>query len=262
MVKKEYCIKQLHNEALNCFVVYDKDLNMVARQNRNVTLKDAENALNEFFENAESGVYTVKLYAFKDQSKSGQPVLGKYLHCDIHHIPSLKEKEPLPPVPGYSGAGGLGAIHQETNGWIDRFLGGKDEITGLRLELEKDRIRNEYEARIREMEAEHNRKMDEKENRWEERIMGIAQTIAPDLLKGFGGGKPLAGFAETETETETENNTMTPQNDQQKKRIIDAVNKLMALDSNLAENLERLAKMAESNPQVYKQAVNILKTMS
>jgi hypothetical protein len=260
MVKKEYCIKQLHNEALNCFVIYDKDMNMVARQNRNVTLKDAEEALNEFFENADSGVYTVKLYAFKDQSKNGQPVLGKYLHCDIHHIPSLKEKDPLPPVPGYSGAGGLGALEQ-TNGWIDRFLGGKDEITGLRLELEKDRIRNEYEARIREMEAEHNRKMAEKENRWEERIMGIASTIAPDLLKGFGGGKPMAGFPETETETEIENN-MTTTPEIQKKRIIDAVNKLMALDSNLAENLERLAKMAETNPQVYRQAVNILKTMS
>lgn len=257
MVKKEYCIKQLHNEALNCFVIYDKDMNMVARQNRNVTLKDCENALNEFFDNADSGVYTVKLYAFKDQSKNGQPVLGKYIHCDIHHIPSLKEKEPLPPVPGYSGAGGLGAIHQETNGWIDRFLGGKDEITGLRLELEKDRIRNEYEARMREMEAAHKKELADKENRWEERIMGIAQTITPDLLKGFMGGKPLAGFAETETETKTD---MTP--DTQKKRIIDAVNKLMQLDSGLAENLERLAKMAESNPQVYKQAVNILKTMS
>lgn len=261
MVKKEYCIKQLHNEALNCFVVYDKDLNMVARQNRNVTLKDAENALNEFFENAESGVYTVKLYAFKDQSKSGQPVLGKYLHCDIHHIPSLKEKEPLPPVPGYSGAGGLGALHDSNvNPWVDRYMGQADQITALMIRTEKNELKNEYEARIRQLEEEHKRQMAEKENRWEERIMGIAQTIAPDLLKGFGGGKPLAGFAETETETE--NNTMTPQNDQQKKRIIDAVNKLMALDSNLAENLERLAKMAESNPQVYKQAVNILKTMS
>jgi len=91
--------------------------------------------------------------------------------------------------------------------------------------------------------------------------MGIASTIAPDLLKGFGGGKPMAGFPETETETEIENNMNTTP-EIQKKRIIDAVNKLMALDSNLAENLERLAKMAESNPQVYKQAVNILKTMS
>jgi hypothetical protein len=257
MVKKEYCIKQLHNEALNCFVIYDKDFNMVARQNRNISLKDAETALNEFFDNADSGVYTVKLYAFKDQGKTGQPVQGRYLHCDIHHIPSLKEKEPLPPVPGYSGAGGLGSM--EADSWINKFLGTKDEIASLRIDREKDLIRNEYEARIREMEAQHKKELADRENRWEERIMGITSTIAPDLLKGFMGGKPIAGFHETETETEK---PMTNTPDQQKKRVIDAVNKLMLLDSNLAENLERLAKMAQSSPDMYKQAVNILKTMS
>jgi hypothetical protein len=90
-------------------------------------------------------------------------------------------------------------------------------------------------------------------------VMGIGSNLVPDLLKGFMGGKPIAGFTETETETEK---PMTNTPDQQKKRVIDAVNKLMLLDSNLAENLERLAKMAQSSPDMYKQAVNILKTMS
>jgi hypothetical protein len=147
----------------------------------------------------------------------------------------------------------------EADSWINKFLGTKDEIASLRIDREKDLIRNEYEARIREMEAQHKKELADRENRWEERIMGITSTIAPDLLKGFMGGKPIAGFPETETETEK---PMTNTPDQQKKRVIDAVNKLMLLDSNLAENLERLAKMAQSSPDMYKQAVNILKTMS
>jgi hypothetical protein len=144
----------------------------------------------------------------------------------------------------------------EVSSWVDRFLDSKDTIAGLRLE--KIEQRNEYEAKMREMEAQHKKELADRENRWEERIMGITSTIAPDLLKGFMGGKPIAGFPETETETEKPMNTP----DQQKKRVIDAVNKLMLLDSNLAENLERLAKMAQSSPDMYKQAVNILKTMS
>jgi hypothetical protein len=260
MVKKDFCIKTMKNEGMNCFIIYDKDMNMVARQIRNVSHEDAEAALNDFFENAESGLYTVRIFAFKDLSKSGQPVQGKYILHDIHHVPSLKEKEPLPPVPGYSGAGGLGAIHEQTNSWIDRFLGGKDEITGLRLELEKDRIRNEYEQKMREMEAEHKRAMAEKENRWEERIMGIASTVAPDLLKGFMGGKPINGISATdETETNTEQMT---NNSDAKTRIIAAINTLSKLDPNLAENLEKLAKLAKNNPEMYKQAVQMLKSFS
>ena len=258
MVKKEYCIKQMHSEALNCFVIYDKDMNMVSRQNRNVGLKEAEEKLNDFFEAADQGLYTVKLYAFKDQSKTGQPTMGKYLHYDIHHVPSLKDKEPLPPPPGYSGGmGGFGSIHdQSINPWVDRFMGNKDQITELRIELEKDRIRNEYEAKLRDQEAAHKRELAERENRWEERIMGITSTIAPDLLKGFMGGKAINGIFENKTE-----NTMTAPTQDPKKRIIDAVNKLMSLDSNLAANLEKLAAMAEKSPSVYKQAVSILNTM-
>lgn len=257
MVKKEYCIKTMHNEGMNCFVIYDKDMNMVSRQNQNKSVADAEAALNDFFEAADSGIYTVKVYAFKDQGKTGMPVMGKYLHFDIHHIPSVREKDPLPPVPGYSGAGGMGSMHHETNAWIDKFLGGKDEITGLRLELEKDRIRREYEERIREMQEQHKKELADRENRWEERIMGITSTIAPDLLKGFmGGGKPING-----TETATEN-TMNQNQTESKQKIINAVNKLMQLDPNLAENLDKLCKLAEKSPAMYQQAVNILKSMS
>ena len=175
--------------------------------------------------------------------------------------PSLKEKEPLPPTPGDSGMGAMGG--SPTNAWLDRFLGSKDNLAELRLELIKHQLQAEHDRKIRELEEAHKKAMEEKENRWEERIMGIASTIAPDLLKSFGGGKPINGI----TEAPVENNTVTnnPENmseEIKKQRILKALNTLVALDANFAENLERLAKMAQTKPGVYKQAVTMLNTLS
>jgi len=45
-----------------------------------------------------------------------------------------------------------------------------------------------------------------------------------------------------------------------KEKILAAINKLLKLDTNFAENLAKLAEIAEKKPMVYKQAVNMLKS--
>lgn len=46
-----------------------------------------------------------------------------------------------------------------------------------------------------------------------------------------------------------------------KEKILAAINKLVKADPNLAENLTKLAALAESNPFVYKQAVKQLNSL-
>jgi hypothetical protein len=46
-----------------------------------------------------------------------------------------------------------------------------------------------------------------------------------------------------------------------KENIIAAVNKLVKLDPNFAENLNKLAELAEKKPFIYQQAVDQLKKL-
>jgi hypothetical protein len=98
----------------------------------------------------------------------------------------------------------------------------------------------------------------------ESRIQGIVGQIAP--MFGFGGGAGINGITglagvDTAELNEVINNLQTKDMDTQKERVIKAVNTLLQLDTNFAENLEKLANLAKTKPEVYKQAVNILKSM-
>jgi hypothetical protein len=46
-----------------------------------------------------------------------------------------------------------------------------------------------------------------------------------------------------------------------KKAVIDAVNTLIDLDPNFHINISKLAKMAQNNPAMYKQATSVLNSM-
>jgi len=155
-------------------------------------------------------------------------------------------------VPGDSGLGALGFNNNSLNPWVDRFLEVKETIAGLNVQLENNRLKEDYERRIREMEAAHAKELESKANAWEERIMAIASTVAPDLLKGFMQ-KPINGLGETETNNENENMAQDA-----KARILNAVNKLIEKDPNFTENIEKLAKLVEKNPATYQQAVKML----
>jgi len=61
--------------------------------------------------------------------------------------------------------------------------------------------------------------------------------------------RPINGTGETTTATP------------QKEKIIKAVNKLMAIDDNFAENITKLAELAEKSPAVYQQAQTMLNSM-
>ncbi len=47
----------------------------------------------------------------------------------------------------------------------------------------------------------------------------------------------------------------------QKQQILDAINRLVKADSNFAENIAKLADLAERNQFIYKQAVAKLKSL-
>lgn len=260
MVKQEFVTNVMQEQDLRYFAVLNPNLEMVYTSFQPLDLATAQKRLQSFFDSAQSGVYYVKLYSNNKLKADGSP-RGDGLTFEIMINPSLKEKEPLPPMPGDSGMGGMGG--SPTNAWLDRFLGSKDNLSELRMELIKHQLQADHDRKVRELEEAHKKAIEEKENRWEERIMGIASSLAPDLLKSFGGGKPMNGVGEAEPETKTETNNNPNMNEEQKKqRILTALNTLVSLDPNFADNLEKLAKLAKSNPAVYRQAVTMLNSLS
>ena len=254
MVKPEYIHKIIKDRQYKYWIVYNSENQPVESQLKEISAEDSHAAFMDWYDNMLGGSFTIKLYEKKPFTPSGTlKPNNPHLNCQFTVTPTLREKQPLPPLPGETGMGGMGVASGGFNPWIDKFLEVKDHIAGLNVQLEQNRMKEDYERRIREMEAEHSRAMEAKTNAWEERIMAIASTVAPDLLKGFMG-KPINGIEEEQTN----NNTDMTQAHDAKNRILTAVNKLIEKDPNFTENIEKLAKLVEKNPTTYQQAVKML----
>jgi len=253
MVKPEYIHKLIKDKGFNYWVIYNAEKQPVEAQTKAISGEESCLEFTNWYENMLSGTYTIKLFERNPYTTSGTLVRNiRSVNYEFAVNPTLREKSPLPPVPGDSGLGALGFNNNSLNPWVDRFLEVKETIAGLNVQLENNRLKEEYERRIREMEAAHAKELESKANAWEERIMAIASTVAPDLLKGFMQ-KPINGLGETETNNENENMAQDA-----KARILAAVNKLIEKDPNFTENIEKLAKLVEKNPATYQQAVKML----
>ena len=249
MVRPEYIHQQIKDKGKKFWVIYSGETAM-ENQYKDITPEESLAQFEDWYSNMLGGSYTIKMWEKRPFTAAGT-LLPKVPSClyAFQVTPTLREKQPLPPLPGETGMGGLGSA--SFNPWIDKFLEVKDHISGLNVQLEQNRLKEDYERKIREMEAAHAKALEEKANAWEERIMAIASTVAPDLLKGFMS-KPINGV-----ETNEETNNMTQPNDA-KARILAAVNKLIEKDPNFTENIEKLAKLAEKNPAMYQQAAKLI----
>ena len=92
-------------------------------------------------------------------------------------------------------------------------------------------------------------------------IMGeLVKELGPQAMKAFSSKmnqQPINGIdVEEQMEQKVINNMSTS-----KQQILEAVNTLIKLDPNFAENISKLAQMAEKKPSVYKMAVEYLKSM-
>ena len=113
-------------------------------------------------------------------------------------------------------------------------------------ERDKEIQKLERKLEIKEILDNHAEELRKKEGSIEQQIMGIAGTLAPDLLKSFTQ-KPINGISDDMA-----------QPTDAKARILAAVNKLIEKDPNFTDNIEKLAKLAEKNPAMYQQAAKLI----
>lgn len=243
MVKLEYIHKKI-KDGWKIWKVIDSNEDAVEVQYFDITPDESLNKFNEWYSNIESGTYTIVFWQ-KNPRKPGGTVNPHVpsCRCTFKITPQTEKKEeninPMQTLSGFENLGGpfsasaLYLENKELKKEIERL---KEIIHDLKTD-----------QRIKGIEESHASKMAEKENAWEERIMGIAQTIAPDLLKSFNT-KPINGIEEQPMAQPTD----------AKARILAAVNKLIEKDPNFTDNIEKLAKLAEKNPAMYQQAAKLI----
>lgn len=241
-------LEQIHNkikDGYKYWKIVNADNEGMEFQIRDITPDDSCNKFNEFCKNVESGNFAVVMW-----NKSPYTTAGTLrrdmpsLKLPFRIMPQTEKKEdPLINLQGIMGMHQNGFNPHQKIEQLEAKLERKEEYI---KELEKKIYALEFEQRIKGIEDQHASKMAEKEGAWEERIMGIAGTLAPDLLKSFTQ-KPINGISDDMA-----------QPTDAKARILAAVNKLIEKDPNFTDNIEKLAKLADKNPAMYQQAAKLI----
>lgn len=240
-------LEQIHNkikDGYKYWKIVNADNEGMEFQIRDITPDDSCNKFNEFCKNVESGNFAVVMWQKSPYTTAGtlkRDLPSLKLPFRITAQPESKETptmNPLQTINGFENLGGpfsaaaLYAENKELKAKIEEL---KEIISEMKTEKLISGIKLEAESKIAE-----------KEGAWEERIMGIAGTLAPDLLKSFTQ-KPINGISEDMT-----------QPTDAKARILAAVNKLIEKDPNFTDNIEKLAKLADKNPAMYQQAAKLI----
>ena len=255
-VSLDYIKEVMREQDLKYFCIRDSEYRMQYEQFQPISIEESIRRLDNFFNHAKDSIYHVFVYKLNTLKADGTPKTQPYEY-EVMLTNSIKGTEQVQISGTMGGFGGSGAQGVP----LDNFLSSKDEIMNLKLKI------MELEMKMQNMQSMHDREIErlkadnEKAMSSESRIQGIVGQIAP--LFGFGGGA-INGIAGVDTaELNEVINKLSTENtmDTQKERVIKAVNTLLQLDTNFAENLEKLAILAKTKPEVYKQAVSILKSM-
>ena len=243
MVKIEYIHKKI-KDGWKIWKVLDSNDDAVEVQYAEISPDESLNKFNEWHSNIESGTYTIVLWQKNPRKPGGTINPGiPSCRCTFKIMPQIEKKdETINPMQTLSGFENLGGPFSASALYLEN-----KELKKEIRELEKIIMDLKTDQRIKGIEDQHSAKIAEKENAWEERIMAIASTVAPDLLKSFHT-KPINGI----------NDEPMTQPTDAKSRILTAVNKLIEKDPNFTDNIEKLAKLAEKNPAMYQQAAKLI----
>ena len=256
-VSLDYIKEVMREQDLKYFTIRDSEYRMQYEQFQPISIEESIKRLDNFFNHAKDSIYHVFVYKVNTLKADGTPKTQPYEY-EIMLTNSIKGNEQVQISGTMNGFGGSGAQGVP----LDNFLSSKDEIMNLKLKIMELEMKMSNMQQIHDREIERMKQDHEKAMSSESRIQGIVGQIAP--MFGFGGGTGVNGIAGVDTAElkEVINNISTENTmDTQKERVIKAVNTLLQLDTNFAENLEKLAILAKTKPEVYKQAVNILKSM-
>jgi cell division protein FtsB len=266
MVSPQFVIDTMRDLNMRFFAIQDANYNLQYQQFQPIPIEDSIKKMERFIRDAGTGMYRISIFQTNDRKANGEPKSSGF-HYEVMITESLKQPADFSASQhGQSNPGSnqtetaiAGMLSQGTGMMggvgLDRYLNEKDTIMALRLEIQQLKMEKKFledninnrEQRIRD---EYERKLS-----MNAKIESIAGVILPEVMKRFpaGGSPGINGIGQT-MEKENDNNDKT--------RVIAAINKLVAIDKDFADNIEKLAQLAEKSPETYNQAVSMLKMMA
>lgn len=240
-------VEQIHKkikDGYKYWAIVNADNERMEIQARDITPDESCNNFNEFCKTVESGTFSVVMWNKSPYTTAGtlrRDLPSLKLPFRITAQPEPKEhpmNNQIQSMSGFENVGGpLSAAAMYAK--IERL----EEII---KERDKEIQKLERKLEIKEILDNHAEELRKKEGSIEQQIMGIAGTLAPDLLKSFTQ-KPINGISDDMA-----------QPTDAKARILAAVNKLIEKDPNFTDNIEKLAKLADKNPAMYAQAAKLI----
>jgi len=262
MVKQEFIYQAMREMDLRFFVVQDANYNLVYAWLQPGSLEDAVRKLQGFFKSAGPQLFHIKCFKSNELRANGEPK-GVPYHYEVMHTETLQDEQPktvtgMPeqtiPAPVSAmesmlsrGQGMMGGVG------MDVYLSAKDKILELQLQIQRLEMEKRYlEDQLARKESDLRSEFDKKLNN-ETRIQGSVNQVLPTVMSAFGGGgqPPMNGVGQTENNMNQEQDT--------KNKVITAVNELLKLDPDFANNTSQLAELAKKNPRMYQTAVEMLK---
>lgn len=258
MTSPEFIMEVMREQDLRYFTILDSEYRLQYQQWQPISLEESVARLKRFIDNCSvNSIFRINLYSTNERLKDGSPKRDG-LTYEVMITESLRDKQRVTdnpqqtPMMGFDqfvdkaySAGSMGAID------LDRYLTTKDQILQLQLKIQQLEMEKKYieDKAVRDLETLRNEY--ERKSSKEEKIMGIASQFFPMIVGG--GQSPMNGIVEPQIENNMTNTTETP-----KDKVIKAINTLMASDPNFVRNIEKLAKLAQEKPMVYKMAVEQL----
>jgi hypothetical protein len=226
---------------------------------QNVSLDEAVQRFQRFVDScALNSSFRVSIYNSSEKFKNGEPKeTGMSYEVMITDQPKKEA-----PISGFQNqnnqmgvdptaiaermynVGSMGAIG------LDQYLASKQSEMSLLLEIQNLKNEIRYLTDKHGMEMERMRREHEDAIASDKKIEGIIGTVLPTLGLG-GGGLGLAGIP---------NNSVPIGSiqDDSKRKVIECVNKLLKVDPNFPDNIQKLCILAENKPTVYQMAVQQL----
>ena len=229
---KEYILSEAEKEGYKFFSIYNASGDIVKdQQNSNYSPSQAREDIERFFKH-NTGIYRIEFRKAAKRTAAGQ----RY-----SFTVDITDEQPEPK--GFNGIpGGIG----ESN-LFDLIREKDQEIRRLQSELNTQAISGIQKSNDLQMELLR-KEMAESKDKTGEMLM----QIIPALNGMFGSTNiGVTGLDEVEAPPQTG----------EKEQINKAVVKLMRLDSNFANNISKLAELADKKPDLYKMAVTQLSNL-
>lgn len=236
---KEFIFNKMHSNKLAYYKVLDSDGKTILDQQDDdeVSVDEAANLLRDTLENI-SGLITVVLSEKSQRAKAAGGKIG-----DIRYTIKITDTD----------AKGLSGHEEVRNDTLRAAIAAQYEA---KMETLIEKHKNEIA--LMKIQAEHDRKFNELNEKLKELKEGdMTEKVLPYLAGIFGNVVPGAPAINGIPQEPHLNGPA----DENKVRLMNAINRLIKLDRNFIDNLEKLADLAEKSPMTYSLAISKLNSL-